>query len=64
MIQECFNVQAVVLEGKYWKRQCDVIKAEYMKWRKFYRAKGFGGTPSILDTVSERNVMSWLMHFV
>lgn len=24
-----------------------------MKWRKFYRAKGFGGTPSILDTVSE-----------
>lgn len=26
-----------------------------MKWRKFYRAKGFGGTQSILDTVSEFN---------
>lgn len=42
-----------MLEGKYWKRQCDVIKAEYMKWRKFHRSKGFGGTPSILDTVSD-----------
>lgn len=29
--------EAVVLEGKYWKRELDVIEAEYMKWRKFYR---------------------------
>lgn len=42
--------EAVVLEGKYWKRQFDVIKAEYMKWRKFYRNRGFG-TNAILDTV-------------
>lgn len=40
-----------MLEGKYWKRQFDVIKAEYMKWRKFSRVKGHGGTASI-DTVS------------
>lgn len=42
--------EAVVLEGKYWKRQFDVIKAEYMKWRKFYRNRGLG-TNAILDTV-------------
>lgn len=42
--------ESVVLEGKYWKRQFDVIKAEYMKWRKFYRIRGLG-TNSILDTV-------------
>lgn len=44
--------EAVVLEGKYWKRQFDVIKAEYMKWRKFYRNRGLGNN-AILDTVSE-----------
>lgn len=42
--------ESVVLEGKYWKRQFDVIKAEYMKWRKFYRNRGLG-TNAILDTV-------------
>lgn len=46
--------EAVVLEGKYWKRQFDVIKAEYMKWRKFYRNRGLGNN-AILDTVSEVN---------
>lgn len=44
------RLQAVVLEGKYWKRQFDVIKAEYMKWRKFYRNRGLGNN-AILDTV-------------
>lgn len=28
--------QAVVLEGKYWKRDYNVISAEYKKWRRFY----------------------------
>lgn len=51
-------LQAVVLEGKYWKRQCDVIKAEYMKWRKFYRSKGLGNA-AILDTVSEYDALDW-----
>lgn len=31
----CF-LQAVVLEGKYWKRDYNVISAEYKKWRRFY----------------------------
>lgn len=42
--------ESVVLEGKYWKRQFGVIKAEYMKWRRFYRNRGLG-TNAILDTV-------------
>lgn len=45
--------EAVVLEGKYWKRQFDVIKAEYMKWRKFYRNRGLGNN-AILDTVTAK----------
>ncbi|KAG4074698.1 hypothetical protein HA402_008796 [Bradysia odoriphaga] len=51
--------ETVVLEGKYWKRQFDVIKAEYMKWRKFSRVKGPGGTASILDTTSEFDSLDW-----
>lgn len=50
--------EAVVLEGKYWKRQFDVIKAEYMKWRKFYRTRGLGNS-SIMDTVSEIDIFDW-----
>lgn len=42
--------ESVVLEGKYWKRNFGVIKAEYMKWRKFYRNHGLGNN-AILDTV-------------
>lgn len=26
----------MVLEGKYWKRDYNVISAEYKKWRRFY----------------------------
>jgi hypothetical protein len=29
--------QAVVLEGKYWKRRLGAIVEEYKKWRKFFR---------------------------
>ena len=50
--------EAVVLEGKYWKRQFDVIKAEYMKWRKFHRTRSLGNQ-CILDTVSEFDVLDW-----
>ncbi|XP_031624205.1 MLX-interacting protein isoform X2 [Contarinia nasturtii] len=49
--------ESVVLEGKYWKRQFDVIKAEYMKWRKFYRNRGLAN--AILDTVSEIDIFDW-----
>ncbi|XP_013388124.1 MLX-interacting protein isoform X4 [Lingula anatina] len=29
--------EAVVLEGKYWKRKLEVVTAEYKKWRVFYK---------------------------
>ncbi|RUS77323.1 hypothetical protein EGW08_014920, partial [Elysia chlorotica] len=43
--------EAVVLEGKYWKRRLDVVTAEYKKWRRYYKdqaerlryLQGFGG---------------------
>jgi len=30
--------QTIVLEGKYWKRNCDAVAREYRKWR-FYKEK-------------------------
>ncbi|XP_050536915.1 MLX-interacting protein isoform X2 [Daktulosphaira vitifoliae] len=30
--------EAVVLEGKYWKRKLNAVTAEYKKWRLFYRS--------------------------
>lgn len=45
--------QAILLEGKYWKRKCNVIKAEYKKWRRFYVNRALGAT-NIVDTVSNR----------
>ena len=38
--------QAVVLEGKYWKRRLDTVTKEYKKWRRFYRDR-------ILQTVPD-----------
>ena len=31
--------QAIVLEGKYWKRRLDTVTAEYKKWRKFFKSR-------------------------
>lgn len=31
--------EAIVLEGKYWKRQMEAVTAEYKKWRIYYRNK-------------------------
>ncbi|XP_033608896.1 MLX-interacting protein isoform X4 [Cryptotermes secundus] len=36
--------EAVVLEGKYWKRKLAAVTAEYKKWRMFYRNKLMGWT--------------------
>lgn len=30
-------VQAVVLEGKYWKKKLEAVTTEYQKWRMYYR---------------------------
>lgn len=35
--------EAVVLEGKYWKRKLAAVTAEYKKWRMFYRNRNCGG---------------------
>lgn len=32
--------EAVVMEGKYWKRNLTSVKAEYMKWRLFFKQMG------------------------
>ncbi|XP_044267723.1 uncharacterized protein LOC123013335 isoform X2 [Tribolium madens] len=34
--------EAVVLEGKYWKRKLAAVTAEYKKWRLFYRNHALG----------------------
>uniref|UniRef100_A0A182YDG2 Uncharacterized protein n=1 Tax=Anopheles stephensi TaxID=30069 RepID=A0A182YDG2_ANOST len=41
-------LQAILLEGKYWKRKCNVIKAEYKKWRRFNVNRALGAT-NIVD---------------
>ncbi|KAM7352370.1 MLX interacting protein mondo isoform 2-T5 [Cochliomyia hominivorax] len=51
------NPQSVVLEGKYWKRQLAVIKAEYRKWRRNYKSKVSGCL--IYDTKSEFDFLEW-----
>lgn len=50
--------QAILLEGKYWKRKCNVIKAEYKKWRRFYVNRALG-TTNIVDTTSELDFLEW-----
>jgi hypothetical protein len=37
-----WSFQAVVLEGKYWKRKLAAVTAEYKKWRMFYRNRIMG----------------------
>ena len=31
--------QAVILEGKYWKRRLDAVSREFKKWRRLYKEK-------------------------
>ncbi|XP_066947966.1 MLX-interacting protein isoform X3 [Macrobrachium rosenbergii] len=40
--------EAIVLEGKYWKRQLDAVTAEYKKWRIYYKNKISGS--SMIDS--------------
>lgn len=34
-----FGLQAVVLEGNYWKRRIEVVMKEYNKWRIYYKKR-------------------------
>jgi hypothetical protein len=45
------SLQAVVLEGKYWKRKLATVTAEYKKWRMFYKNKIMGWTSKEGDNV-------------
>lgn len=37
LCNQLFDAQAVVLEGKYWKRRLATVTAEYKKWRIFFK---------------------------
>jgi hypothetical protein len=41
--------EAVVLEGKYWKRRLATVTAEYKKWRIFFKNKIMGRTSKDLN---------------
>ena len=44
MCAACVYCQAVVLEGKYWKRRMQSVTSEYQKWRLFFKDR-FSKTP-------------------
>ncbi|XP_034182365.2 MLX interacting protein mondo isoform X2 [Osmia lignaria lignaria] len=52
--------EAVVLEGKYWKRKLAAVTAEYKKWRMFYRNKILGWTNKDGSEMMESmDVLDW-----
>nr|CAD7259122.1 unnamed protein product [Timema shepardi] len=55
--------EAVVLEGKYWKRKLAAVTAEYKKWRMFYRNRFMGwGTKDGSDLLAEMDMFDWQPH--
>ncbi|KAK0170723.1 hypothetical protein PV328_008535 [Microctonus aethiopoides] len=52
--------EAVVLEGKYWKRKLAAVTAEYKKWRMFYRNKILGWTNKDgTDMLESMDMLDW-----
>ncbi|XP_017767015.1 PREDICTED: carbohydrate-responsive element-binding protein isoform X3 [Eufriesea mexicana] len=52
--------EAVVLEGKYWKRKLAAVTAEYKKWRMFYRNKILGCTNKDgTEMMESMDVLGW-----
>ncbi len=43
--------QAVVLEGKYWKRRLATVTAEYKKWRIFFKNQMMGRASKDLNDI-------------
>ncbi|KAL5016828.1 hypothetical protein ScPMuIL_006417 [Solemya velum] len=37
--------EAIVLEGKYWKRKLDTVTAEYKRWRRYFKARVIRNPP-------------------
>ncbi|XP_039292494.1 MLX-interacting protein isoform X2 [Nilaparvata lugens] len=55
--------EAVVLEGKYWKRKLNAVTAEYKKWRMFARNQVMGwGPKDAQDVLSEMDLLGWQPH--
>ena len=55
-------MQAVVLEGKYWKRKLAAVTAEYKKWRMFYRNKILGWTNKDGTDMVQNEIISNFSH--
>ncbi|KAL1140704.1 hypothetical protein AAG570_000634 [Ranatra chinensis] len=51
--------EAVVLEGKYWKRKLSAVTAEYKKWRMYYRNQILGHSKDGHDVLSELGFVGW-----
>lgn len=48
--------QSIILEGKYWKRHCQVIENEYLRWRRHHINKAL---PASTETTSEIDFLEW-----
>ncbi|EZA59767.1 MLX-interacting protein isoform X2 [Ooceraea biroi] len=52
--------EAVVLEGKYWKRKLAAVTAEYKKWRMFYRNRILGWTAKDgMEMMESMDMLDW-----
>ncbi|KAJ8970679.1 hypothetical protein NQ317_012361 [Molorchus minor] len=52
--------EAVVLEGKYWKRKLAAVTAEYKRWRMFYRNNLLGhATKDPADSLNDMDLLVW-----
>ncbi|XP_011689721.1 PREDICTED: MLX-interacting protein isoform X2 [Wasmannia auropunctata] len=53
--------EAVVLEGKYWKRKLAAVTAEYKKWRMFYRNQILGWTNKDgTEMMESMDMLDWI----
>ncbi|KAJ8970870.1 hypothetical protein NQ314_000995 [Rhamnusium bicolor] len=60
LLWNIYHLQAVVLEGKYWKRKLAAVTAEYKRWRMFYRNNLLGHMPrDNTDTLSDVELLVW-----
>ncbi|KAK3930671.1 Carbohydrate-responsive element-binding protein [Frankliniella fusca] len=51
--------EAVVLEGKYWKRKLAAVTAEYKKWRMYRRNRILGCARDGCDIFSDVDMLDW-----
>lgn len=51
--------EAVVLEGKYWKRKLAAVTAEYKKWRMYRRNRILGCARDGSDMLNDVDMLDW-----